>query len=66
MGGGKDFLWCGGYMKEKITMPAVLTAQEKQQYQKPEFQVIPLNMESPLLAGSNDPTSINPIPRQQD
>lgn len=53
-------------MKEKITKPSVLTAQEKQQYQKPVYQVIDLNMESPLLAGSGNPTSINPIPRKKD
>ena len=52
-------------MKEKITKPSVLTAQEKQQYQKPEFQVIDLKMESPLLAGSQG-TGINPIQRKQD
>ena len=53
-------------MTKSITSPAVLPANEKQQYQKPSFEVINLNMESPLLAGSNDPTSINPIPRQKD
>lgn|GEM_PF-3075231 len=54
-------------MTKTNTQPEVLLAQTtcKQQYQKPDFQVISLNIESPLLAGSN-PTSINPIPRQQD
>ena len=55
-------------MTKTNTQPEVLLAQTtcKQQYQKPSFEVINLNMESPLLAGSNDPTSINPIPRQKD
>lgn len=29
----------------------------KKPYTKPDFQVIPLNTESPLLSGSNQPTS---------
>ncbi|MDD6002733.1 MAG: hypothetical protein PUC50_11140 [Bacteroidales bacterium] len=52
-------------MKEKITKPSVLTAQEKQQYQKPEYQVIDLNMESPLLAGSQG-VGFNPIQRKKE
>lgn len=53
-------------MTKQITKPSVLAANEKQQYQKPEFQVIDLNMESPLLAGSGDPTSINPLQRKTE
>jgi len=52
-------------MKEKITKPSVLTAQAKQQYQKPEYQVIDLNMESPLLAGSQG-AGFNPIQRKKE
>ncbi len=52
-------------MKEKITKPSVLAAQEKQQYQKPEYQVIDLNMESPLLAGSQG-AGFNPIQRKKE
>ena len=52
-------------MKEKITKPSVLTAQEKQQYQKPVYQVIDLNMESPLLAGSQG-AGFNPIQRKKE
>ena len=43
-------------------MPPTLT---KQKYDKPSFEVINLNMESPLLAGSGTPTNkkspISPI-----
>ncbi|MBR6176944.1 MAG: hypothetical protein IKQ70_03555 [Bacteroidales bacterium] len=52
-------------MKEKITKPSVLTAQEKQQYQKPEYQVIDINMESPLLAGSQG-AGFNSIQRKKE
>ena len=37
-----------------VTLPAQTTA--KKPYAKPDFQVIPLNIESPLLSGSNQPT----------
>ncbi len=52
-------------MKEKITKPSVLMAQKKQQSQKPEYQVIDLNMESPLLAGSQG-AGFNPIQRKKE
>ena len=52
-------------MKEKITMPNVLAANEKQKYEKPDFQVIDLKMESPLLAGSQG-AGINPIQRKKE
>ena len=52
-------------MKGQITTPSVLTANEKQQYQKPEIQVIPLNMESPLLAGSQG-AGFNSIQRKKE
>lgn len=43
--------------KFNTTPPPELAAQQKiQKYQKPTFEVIPLNMESPLLSGSNQPT----------
>ena len=47
-----------------VTLPAQTTA--KKPYHKPSFEVIDLNMESPLLAGSGTPTgkkfpSENPI-----
>ena len=38
---------------------------DTKRYAKPEFQVLPLNIEAPLLSGSNQPTSkklpINPV-----
>ena len=48
---------------ENITPPLVLAAQNtKQKYHKPSFEVIDLNNESPLLAGSGTPSpNINPI-----
>ena len=53
-------------MKNVKQSPPVLAAQNaKQEYHKPSFEVISLNMESPLLAGSGTPTSkkspINPL-----
>ena len=53
-------------MTKQTQSPPVLAAQHpKQKYHKPSFEVIDLNMESPLLAGSGTPTSkkspINPI-----
>lgn len=53
-------------MTKSITSPAVLPANEKQQYEKPSFEVINLHMESPLLAGSSVPTTINPIQRNPE
>ena len=50
-------------MKEiKSTLPPVLAAQ-KQKYAKPTFEVIDLNITSPLLSGSNigKKAPINPI-----
>ena len=46
-----------------LTPPLVLAAQHpKQKYHKPTFEVIDLNIQSPLLAGSGTPTpKINPI-----
>lgn len=52
-------------MKEK-TQSTVLPTNDKQQYTKPSFEVIDLKMESPLLVGSTDPTSINPLQRKND
>lgn len=39
---------------------------DRKRYAKPEFQVLPLNIEAPLLSGSGTPTSkklpeVNPI-----
>ncbi len=53
-------------MTKQIIPSAVLpTQQKKQQYQKPEYQVIDLNMESPLLAGSQG-AGFNPIQRKKE
>lgn len=45
-------------------MPPTQTTANKH-YNKPDFQVIPLNIEAPLLSGSNTPSSqkspINPV-----
>ena len=49
---------------EKPTSPPVLAAQkQKQKYHKPTFEVIDINIESPLLSGSNigKKAPINPI-----
>lgn len=50
-------------MKQQTTPPPVLAAQkEKKEYHKPTFEVIDLNIQSPLLAGSGTPSpNINPI-----
>lgn len=56
-------------MKNVKLSPPVLAAQkEKKEYHKPTFEVIDLNISSPLLAGSGTPTStsknlpeVNPI-----
>ena len=42
-----------------VTLPAQTTA--KKPYAKPEFQVIPLNVEAPLLSGSSQPVGTKPI-----
>ena len=47
-----------------VMLPMLTTA--KKDYEKPDFQVILLNIEAPLLSGSNQPTSkklptVNPI-----
>jgi len=47
-----------------VMLPMLTTA--KTDYEKPYFQVILLNIEAPLLSGSNQPTSkklptVNPI-----
>ncbi|MBO4244837.1 MAG: hypothetical protein J5882_07280 [Bacteroidales bacterium] len=51
--------------KQTIIPPPVLAAQTKQKYHKPSFEVINIDMESPLLAGSATPTNkkspLNPI-----
>jgi len=46
--------------------PPVLAAQDtKQKYHKPTFEVIDLNIPSPLLSGSgNQPAGMNPIGRK--
>ena len=52
--------------KLKTTPPPVLAAQTtmKKPYAKPDFQVIPLNVESPLLSGSSkQPVETQPIGR---
>ena len=51
---------------EKPTPPLVLAAQkQKQKYHKPSFEVIDINMESPLLSGSSkQPAGMNPIGRK--
>lgn len=43
--------------------PPVLAAQtQRKEYRKPAFEVIDLNIQSPLLAGSGTPSpKINPI-----
>lgn len=52
--------------------PPVLAAQQKiKKYQKPTFEVIDLDMESPLLSGSGKPTTkklptVNPIDNGTD
>ena len=53
-------------MTEVKQSPPVLAAQHpKQKYHKPTFEVIDLNMESPLLSGSgNQPAGMNPIGRK--
>lgn len=50
-------------MKQQTTPPPVLAAQkEKKEYHKPTFEVIDLNIQSPLLAGSGTPTpNVKPI-----
>ena len=44
-------------MKKKATPPDIQPALPKQTYHKPSFEVINLNMESPLLSSSTLPTS---------
>ena len=59
-------------MKLRKTPPPVLAAQkERKEYHKPTFEVIDLNIQSPLLAGSGTPTSkklpiVNPISNGED
>lgn len=54
-------------MKKVKQSPPVLAAQtQKKEYHRPTFEVIDLNIQSPLLAGSGTPTSkklpeVNPI-----
>ena len=50
-------------MKNVKQSPPVLAAQkERKEYRKPAFEVIDLNIQSPLLAGSGTPKpNINPI-----
>ena len=50
-------------MKNVKQSPPVLAAQkERKEYHKPTFEVIDLNIQSPLLAGSGTPSpNINPI-----
>ena len=53
-------------MHKQTQSPPVLAAQyPKQKYHKPSFEVIDLNIESPLLSGSsNQPAGMNPIGRK--
>ncbi|MBR4441018.1 MAG: hypothetical protein IKS00_05650 [Bacteroidales bacterium] len=45
-------------MKSQTTPPPILAAQNKtKEYHKPEFEVIDLNIQSPLLSGSGKPAS---------
>lgn len=58
-------------MKKKATPPDIQPALSKQTYHRPTFEVIDLNIQSPLLAGSGTPTSkklpiVNPINKGQD
>jgi len=50
-------------MKLRKTPPPVLAAQtQRKEYHRPTFEVIDLNISSPLLAGSGTPSpKINPI-----
>ncbi len=50
-------------MNTQKNQPPVLAEQNaKKEYRKPAFEVIDLNISSPLLAGSGTPTpKINPI-----
>ncbi len=50
-------------MKNVKQSPPVLAAQkERKEYHRPTFEVINLNISSPLLAGSGTPSpKINPI-----
>ena len=50
-------------MKNVKQSPPVLAAQkERKEYHRPAFEVIDLNIQSPLLAGSGTPSpKINPI-----
>ncbi len=50
-------------MKLRKTPPPVLAAQKaRKEYHRPTFEVIDLNIQSPLLAGSGTPSpKINPI-----
>ena len=50
-------------MHHTSTSPPVLAAQDtKQKYAKPTFEVIDLNIQSPLLSGSStQPAKINPL-----
>ena len=50
-------------MKNVKQSPPVLAAQkERKEYHRPAFEVIDLNIQSPLLAGSGTPSpNINPI-----
>ncbi|MBR2887187.1 MAG: hypothetical protein IKB95_03090 [Bacteroidales bacterium] len=50
-------------MKNVKQSPPVLAAQkERKEYHRPTFEVIDLNIQSPLLAGSGTPSpKINPI-----
>lgn len=59
-------------MNEQQTQPQVLAAQKpRKEYHQPAFEVIDLNIQSPLLAGSGTPTSkklpiVNPISNGED
>ena len=45
--------------KFKETPPVLAAQNTKQKYHRPSFEVIGINMESNLLAGSGTPTSKN-------
>ena len=48
--------------KSKQSPPVLAAQKEKKEYHSPAFEVIDLNIQSPLLAGSGTPTpNINPI-----
>ena len=47
-------------MKEQINNSVVQDVTTKKKYVKPDFEVIELNMEAPLLTGSATNNNLNP------